>query len=41
MIGNIKESAAVSALFIWVNSAAGLLGQYSNEIELSKYIMYE
>ena len=36
--GKIKESAAVSALFIWVNSAAGLLGQYSNEIELSKYI---
>ena len=36
--GKIKESAAVSALFIWVNSVAGLLGQYSNEIELSKYI---
>ena len=36
--GKIKESAAVSALFIWVNSAAGLLGQYSNEVELSKYI---
>ncbi|MCB0538208.1 MAG: sulfite exporter TauE/SafE family protein [Chitinophagales bacterium] len=26
--GNLKESAAVSALFIWVNSAAGLLGQF-------------
>ena len=25
--GNMKEAAAVSALFIWVNSAAGLLGQ--------------
>ena len=25
--GNMKEAAAVSALFIWVNSASGLLGQ--------------
>ncbi|MFP2996626.1 sulfite exporter TauE/SafE family protein [Spongiivirga sp. MCCC 1A20706] len=28
--GNMKEAAAVSALFIWVNSAAGLAGQFSN-----------
>ena len=28
--GTIKEAAAVSALFIWVNSAAGLLGQLVN-----------
>lgn len=28
--GNIKEAAAVSALFIWVNSLAGLLGQFSS-----------
>ena len=28
--GNIKEAAAVFALFIWVNSLAGLLGQFSS-----------
>lgn len=33
--GKIKEAAAVSALFIWVNSAAGLAGQYSNNMRLS------
>ncbi len=27
--GKIKEAAAVSALFIWVNSAAGILGQFT------------
>ncbi len=27
--GKMKEAAAVSALFIWVNSLAGLLGQFS------------
>lgn len=27
--GKIKEAAAVSALFIWVNSIAGLVGQFS------------
>jgi uncharacterized membrane protein YfcA len=27
--GKIKEAAAVSALFIWVNSAAGMIGQLS------------
>ncbi|MFD0988909.1 sulfite exporter TauE/SafE family protein [Mariniflexile jejuense] len=32
--GNMKEAAAVSALFIWVNSAAGLVGQFSNGITL-------
>ncbi len=32
--GNMKEAAAVSALFIWVNSAAGLMGQFSSGIEL-------
>ena len=25
--GNVKEAAAVSALFIWVNSASGMIGQ--------------
>ena len=34
--GNMKEAAAVSALFIWVNSAAGLLGQISSGVTLEK-----
>jgi uncharacterized membrane protein YfcA len=33
--GKMKEAAAVSALFIWVNSAAGLAGQFSNNVSLS------
>lgn len=33
--GKMKEAAAVSALFIWVNSAAGLAGQFSNGIVLN------
>lgn len=39
--GKMKEAAAVSALFIWVNSAAGLAGQFSNGITLNSqsYIM--
>ena len=32
--GNMKEAAAVSALFIWVNSAAGLVGQLSSGVTL-------
>lgn len=28
--GNMREAAAVSALFIWVNSAAGLIGQFQS-----------
>lgn len=32
--GKMKETAAVSALFIWVNSAAGLLGQTLSGITL-------
>jgi len=31
----MKEAAAVSALFIWVNSAAGLFGQLSSGVTLS------
>jgi len=31
----MKEAAAVSALFIWVNSASGLIGQFSTGIHLS------
>ena len=33
--GKMKEAAAVSALFIWVNSAAGLMGQFTNGYTLS------
>ncbi len=33
--GNIKEAAAVSALFIWVNSFSGLLGQWISGVYLS------
>ncbi len=34
--GKMKEAAAVSALFIWVNSASGLIGQFSRGITLEK-----
>ena len=33
--GKMKEAAAVSALFIWVNSAAALMGQLSSGVTLS------
>ncbi|TYP74325.1 sulfite exporter TauE/SafE family protein [Aquimarina intermedia] len=33
--GKMKEAAAVSALFIWVNSIAGLAGQLTNGVVLS------
>lgn len=33
--GKMKEAAAVSALFIWVNSAAGLAGQLSTGVVIS------
>ena len=33
--GKMKEAAAVSALFIWVNSAAGLTGQLSGGATIS------
>ena len=32
--GGVKETAAASALFIWVNSLAGLLGQWNGGVEL-------
>jgi uncharacterized membrane protein YfcA len=32
--GKMKEAAAVSALFIWVNSAAGLTGQISSDVTI-------
>jgi len=34
--GKMKEAAAVSALFIWVNSAAALIGQFSIGVTLEK-----
>ena len=36
--GNIKEAAAVSALFIFVNSAAGISGQLINDAQISPTI---
>jgi len=33
--GKMKEAAAVSALFIWVNSAAGLIGQFTSGVSIS------
>jgi hypothetical protein len=36
--GNVKETAAVSALFIWVNSLAGIFGQMTNGINLASNI---
>ena len=32
--GRMKEAAAVSALFIWVNSASGMVGQLSSGVTL-------
>lgn len=39
-LGKMKEAAAVSALFIWVNSAAGMAGQLNSgvTIELESFI---
>jgi hypothetical protein len=34
--GKMKEAAAVSALFIWVNSASGLIGQLSTGVKIEK-----
>ena len=34
--GKMKQAAAVSALFIWVNSAAGLVGQLSSGVTIEK-----
>jgi uncharacterized membrane protein YfcA len=33
--GKMKEAAAVSALFIWVNSASGLMGQITSGVSIS------
>jgi len=33
--GKMKEAAAVSALFIWVNSASALVGQFTSGVTLS------
>ena len=36
--GTLKQSAAVSALFIWVNSVAGLAGMYTTGLVVDKSI---
>jgi uncharacterized membrane protein YfcA len=33
--GTMKQAAAVSALFIWVNSGAGLAGQFNQDVSIS------
>ncbi|RZW56367.1 MAG: sulfite exporter TauE/SafE family protein [Flavobacteriaceae bacterium] len=38
--GKMKEAAAVSAVFIWVNSAAGLIGQFSSGASLPTYTIW-
>ena len=35
--GKMKEAAAVSALFIWVNSAAGMAGQLTSGVKLEPH----
>lgn len=35
--GKMKEAAAVSALFIWVNSASGLVGQFTSGVTISAH----
>lgn len=37
--GNVKETAAVSALFIWVNSVAGMAGLVTTGITFSEYVV--
>ncbi|PLX14931.1 MAG: hypothetical protein C0598_00260 [Marinilabiliales bacterium] len=36
---NVKETAAISAIFIFVNSASGLLGLFSSGIQLSPNLL--
>lgn len=38
--GNAKQAAATSALFIWVNSAAGLLAQWKSGIAFSENLWW-
>lgn len=38
--GNLKESAAASALFIVVNSLAGLLGVWKQDIHFSPHLLF-
>ncbi|NQY06385.1 MAG: sulfite exporter TauE/SafE family protein [Flavobacteriaceae bacterium] len=38
--GKMKVAAAVSALFIWVNSLSGLLGQLSTNLELDFQVVW-
>lgn len=36
---DVKQTAAISALFIWINSLAGLAGDYSNGLQISAQIL--
>lgn len=36
--GKMKEAAAVSALFIWVNSASGMIGQISKGVKFDTHV---
>lgn len=38
--GSIKEAAAVSALFIWVNSFSGLMGQIYSGVQLEWFYIF-
>jgi len=38
--GKMKEAAAVSALFIWVNSAAGMAGQITAGVQLTSQMFF-
>ncbi len=38
--GNMKQAAAVSALFIWVNSIAGMAGQINRGVTLNSDMFY-
>lgn len=37
---NVKETAAISAIFIFLNSAAGIIGLYTTGINISPNIIY-
>ncbi|MCB0409338.1 MAG: sulfite exporter TauE/SafE family protein [Flavobacteriales bacterium] len=38
--GKMKEAAAVSALFIWVNSAAGMFGQITSGVKIDIHAFF-
>lgn len=38
--GKMKETAAVSALFIWVNSVSGIIGQFSKGVTFDNHAFF-